>query len=188
MTMVPIGTILACALVFLISTVLPLGVLALFGLKYRNRGILTAWLIGAAGFFVPQILIRIPILTILQNQEWFIRFSANSGFLYAVSLAFSAGLFELAGRYCVARILERKLDFRRSLAAGLGHGGIEAIVLIGSSYISNFAFIIMINTGTYDMLLEEARAAGLSAAQLELTIRQLELIKEQVFQIKLHMK
>ena len=178
--MVPVGTILACAVVFLISTVLPLGVLALFGLKYRNRGILVAWLIGAAGFFVTQILIRIPILTVLQTQDWFLNFSGNAPFLYAFSLAFTAGLFELAGRYGVARILERKLDFHRSLAVGMGHGGIEAIVLIGSSYISNFAFIIMINTGTYDMLLEEARAAGLSAAQLELTIRQLELIKEQL--------
>ena len=180
MNMVSVGTIFTCIVSLLVSVALPLGVLVLLAVKYKNRGMVIPWLLGAAGFFVTQILIRLPILTILQNQSWFVSFSQEHLFLYAFGLAFTAGLFELAGRYAVARILERKLDFHRSLAAGLGHGGIEAIVLIGSAYVSNLMFIVMINTGTYDILLQEAQTAGLSAAQLETTIAQLEMIREQL--------
>lgn len=180
MSMVPIGTILACVVTLLISVALPLGIVLLFAVKFQGRGLIIPWLAGAAGFFVTQILIRVPILTLLQTQNWFLEFAQAMPFVYMFALAFTAGLFELAGRYGVARILGRKLNFSRSLAAGLGHGGIEAVVITGSAMVSNFAFIFMINTGTYDFLLEEAKAAGMNAAQLELTISQLELIREQL--------
>ena len=178
--MVGVGTILACVVSLLISVALPLGVLVLIAVKHKNRGMILSWLLGAAGFFVTQILIRVPIVTVLQTQDWFMDFAMKTPFLYVFSMAFTAGLFELAGRYGVGRILERKLDFSRSLAAGLGHGGIEAIVIAGSAMANNLLFIFMINTGTFDAVLEEAKAAGLTGAQLELTITQLETIREQL--------
>ncbi len=171
--MVSVWTILCCLMSLLVSLVLPVAVLVVFAVKNKKQGILSAWLLGAAGFFVTQILIRLPVLMILQSQSWFMGFAQNHLFLYAFGLAFTAGLFELAGRFGVAKLLRKNLNFKRSLAAGLGHGGIEAMILIGASYISNLAFIVMINTGTFDLLVAESAAAGVDPTQLELVKQQL---------------
>lgn len=171
--MIPVSTILACAITLFISLLLPVLLLILFALKYRKQGIVSAWLLGAAGFFVTQILIRLPILTALQTQEWFLSFARNHLFLYAFSLAFTAGLFELAGRFAVAKLISKKLTLPRSLAAGLGHGGIEAMLLIGMTYINNLVYILMINSGTFDAVLSQTAAAGVDIQQLELIRTQL---------------
>jgi uncharacterized membrane protein YhfC len=122
---------------------------------------------------VTQLLIRVPILNILSVQNWFVRFSQNHLFLYAFSLAFTAGLFELAGRLAVAKILHKNLTCKRALAAGLGHGGIEAMILIGMTYINNLLYIFMINSGTFDVLIAQAAGNDLVVAQFQLIQQQL---------------
>lgn len=164
--MIPTSTIAACIFTLFVSLILPVLVLILFAVKHRKQGILSAWLLGAAGFVVTQILIRLPILTFLQNQDWFASFAQRHLFLYAFSLAFTAGLFELAGRFAAAKLMRRNLTYRRSLAAGLGHGGIEAMLLIGMTYVNNLTYIFMINSGAFDTLMAQTAAAGMDVSQL----------------------
>ena len=171
--MISVSTIAACCLTLFVSLILPVLVLILFTLKHRKQGIVSAWLLGAAGFFVTQILIRLPILTALQSQSWFLSFSQNHLFAYAFSLAFTAGLFELAGRFAVAQLMQNRLTLRRSLAAGLGHGSIEAILLIGITYINNLVYIAMINSGAFDTVVAQTAAMGIDVRQLELIRQQL---------------
>ena len=163
-----------CAVTLVISLVLPVAALIFFARKHRRQGIVSGWLLGAAGFFVTQILIRVPILTALQGTAGFAAFARDHLFAYAFCLAFTAGLFELAGRFAVAKWMRRKnLTLRRSLAAGMGHGGIEAMLLVGITYINNLAYIAMINSGTFDATLAQAIAAGIDVSQLELIRQQL---------------
>ena len=171
--MVSITTIIACVITLLVSLVLPVAVLIGFALKNKKQGIVSAWLLGAAGFFVPQMLIRLPILTVLQSQSWFAVFAQNNLFLYSFGLAFTAGLFELAGRFAVAKLMEKRLTWKRSLAAGLGHGGIEAMLLIGMTYVNNPIYIGMINSGYYDTLIAQTAGMGVDVSQLELIRAQL---------------
>jgi len=171
--MIPVSTVLSCILTLCISLILPVLALILFAIRNKKQGILSAWLLGAAGFFVTQILIRLPILTALQSQSWFLAFAQNHLFLYAFSLAFTAGLFELAGRFAVAKLLQKNLTFKRSLAAGLGHGGIEAMFLVGMTYVNNLIYIAMINSGSFDTLLAQTAAMGVDVSQLELIRTQL---------------
>lgn len=171
--MVSTATVLACIFTLIVCMVLPVALLITFALKYKKENIFSAWLLGAAGFFVTQILIRVPILTILQSQSWFITFAQSHLFAYAFSLAFTAGLFELAGRFAVAKLMAKNLTFRRSLAAGLGHGGIEAMLLVGMTYINNLIYVVMINTGAFDSLIAEATALGVDVTQLEMIKDQL---------------
>ena len=171
--MVSIMTIVACVITLLISLVLPVAILIGFAVKSKRQGIFSAWLLGAAGFFVTQMLIRLPILTALQSQSWFMDFAQNHLFIYAFGLAFTAGLFELTGRFVVAKIMEKKLTWKRSLAAGLGHGGIEAMLLIGMTYVNNLIYIIMINSGQFDTMIAQAAGAGVDVSQLELIRTQL---------------
>lgn len=164
--MISTATIVTCAISFVLCMFLPLVILLVFARKNKGRQIVSAWLLGAAGFFVTQILIRVPILTVLQTQPWFVNLSQNHLFLYAFGLAFTAGLFELAGRFVVAKLLRRNLNFKRSLAAGLGHGGIEAMLLAGMSYLNNILYIFMINGGTFDALVAQAAQTGVDVSAL----------------------
>lgn len=170
--MIAVSTIIACIISLLISLVLPIAALLFVAARNKQQGIVSAWLLGAAGFFVTQMLIRVPVLMVLQSQSWFAAFSQNHLFLYAFSLAFTAGLFELAGRFGVAKLLKKRgLTFHRSLTAGLGHGGIEAILLVGMTYVNNLIYIFMIQTGSFDALLSQVAGNELAIAQLQ-TIRE----------------
>lgn len=171
--MVPTASVIFCLLTLFVSLILPVLALIIFAVKHRKQGIVSAWLLGAAGFFATQILIRLPILTALQKQSWFLSFAQNHLFAYSFSLAFTAGLFELAGRFAVAKILQKKLTCRRSLAAGLGHGGIEAMLLVGMTYVNNLICIFLINSGGFDSVIAQNAAAGLDISQLELIRTQL---------------
>lgn len=164
--MVPVTTTIFCIITLLVSLVLPVVFLIVYAAKHKKQGFWSAWLLGAVGFVIPQLCIRLPILTALQKLDWFLRFSRNNLFAYAFSMAFSAGLFELAGRFAVAKGLRKNLTCRRALAAGLGHGGIEAMMLIGMSYINNLVYIFMINNGTFDAMLAQSAAAGVDTAPL----------------------
>lgn len=166
--MISIATVFCVLISLLVSLVLPVVLLIFFALRNKKQGIPSAWLLGAAGFFVTQILIRLPILTALQSQSWFAEFANSHLFLYAFALAFTAGLFELAGRFAVAKTMEKNLTFRRSLAAGLGHGGIEAMLLVGMTSVNNLIYIVLINSGGFDTLLAQTAAMGVDVSQLEL--------------------
>lgn len=153
-------SILSIILTFVVSLLLPPVFLVVYARRNQKQGIWSAWLLGALGFFVPQILIRFPILTALSRMDGFIAFGQNHTLIYGFALAFTAGLFEVVGRYAVARCLKKNLTYRRALAAGLGHGGIEAIIITGLAYVSNLVFLVMLQTGGFDALLAQTTAAG----------------------------
>ena len=164
--MIPSSTILACVLTLCISLVIPLGILLVLGICWRKDGFAPAWFIGAAGFFVSQMVIRLPILSLLSANTGFVTFAQEHFILYSLLLAFTAGLFELAGRFAAAKVLKKKPTFRRALAAGLGHGGIESIVLVGLTYVNNLIYLVMIQAGTFDALIAQTEAMGVDPSQL----------------------
>ena len=141
---------------FLSSLILPLAFLVFYALRHKKQGIWSAWLVGALGFFVPQILIRFPILTALSGTDGFVTFAQIHPWIYSFSLAFTAGLFEVVGRYAAARCLRKNLTYRRALASGLGHGGIEAIIITGLVYLNNIVYLVMLQTGSLDAQIAQA--------------------------------
>ena len=164
--MIPNATIVTCIITLFVTLILPVVLMAVYASKNKGRQILSAWLLGAAGFFVTQILIRVPILTFLQSKSWFQAFASGHLFLYAFTLAFTAGLFELAGRFSVAKLMQKNLNYKRSLAAGLGHGSIEAMLLVGMTYINNLIYIFMIRSGAFDTVIAQTATAGVDVTQL----------------------
>lgn len=166
--MVSAFSILACILTLFICLVLPVLILVLYSTKNKRQGVASAWFIGALGFLVPQVFIRLPILNTLAGAGWFLDFSQNHIFLYCICLAFTAGLFELAGRFAAAKWMARKsLTYKNALAAGLGHGGIEAILIVGMTYVNNLVIMLMINSGGFETLITQTTAMGGDVAQLQ---------------------
>ena len=164
--MVSISTLITVIITFLISSILPLVIWIVYALKNKRKCVFTAWLLGAAGFFIMQIIIRIPILNMLALTAGFQSFVAKHYVLYCLVVAFTAGLFELIGRYAVAKVMAKNLSYEKGFAAGLGHGGIEAIIVIGMTYLNNLLYIGMINSGAFDGIVEQTAALGVDTASL----------------------
>ena len=167
--MVSTSVIAAVCVTLFLSLLLPIILFILYGALNRGKGVWTAWLLGAAGFFISQAVIRIPLLNLLSLNQGFLAFATDHYTLYCLMLAFTAGLFETAGRYLVARGMVKQLTFERGFAAGLGHGGIEAILIVGMTYVNNLLYILMINGGTFDQLIEQAKQLGADTSALQMT-------------------
>lgn len=159
--MVNISAIFTMIITLLITLAGPVAILLYYGLRHRKQGVWSAWGLGALGFFVTQVIIRIPILQTLSQSSGFVSFANSHYIVYVLILAFTAGLFELTGRYVVAKLMSKNLTYRRSVAAGLGHGGIEALVIVGMTYINNVLYSFMINTGAFDALIDQIAAMGM---------------------------
>ena len=132
----------------LICFLLPVALIIYFYRKHKIS--LIAVLLGAIVFFVSQIAIRIPLLSILGKQQWYIDMATNI-YLIALFLALTAGIFEEVGRYIVMKLFMKKsLNWKNGIAFGIGHGGIEAIIIVGLTLLNYIVISMMINSGLFD--------------------------------------
>ena len=68
--------------------------------------------------------------------------------LYALYGGLAAGLFEETGRFVAMKFwMKKSLSGESSIMYGVGHGGIEAVLIVGFTCISNLITAMMINAG-----------------------------------------
>ena len=121
---------LATIINLLLSMSLPLGLA--FLLVFRDKGRVKALLLGIITFLIFQVFTRIPLLQlVLPNQVWYILFTYEQPLLYLFLLSLSAGLFEEIGRYLIMKKWLSKGSFMEVFTFGVGHGGIESIMIVG---------------------------------------------------------
>ncbi len=163
--MVSTQALFSMSITLIVSLVLP--VLILLFLMKGRKGVFGVWVAGALGFIVPQLLIRIPVLQFLGQTAGYQAFALSRPVALAFLLAITAGLFETAGRLAVLKgALANRLSYRTGLAAGAGHGGIEAMALIGLTYVNNLVISIMINQGRISQLIPDDPAMAQHVTQL----------------------
>lgn len=147
--------------------------------------------IGATTFILSQVG-HLPFnWFVLQQSGWF----ADSSLLtLSVFLGLSAGTFEGVARYLTFRFWAKGArSWRQGLMVGIGHGGIEAI-LVGVLGLINFVILLGLNGGYFQGIL-----ASVSADELGLVEQQIEALfniaapqavygaVERVFAIMLHL-
>lgn len=156
----------------IISFVLPIILVIIVIRKYKASFL--SVLVGAGVFFVFQVILRIPLLSALGGMEWY-RNLAENKVLLSLFLGLTAGLFEEVGRFIGFKILRKDkfYNYENGIAFGIGHGGIEAILLVGLTYISNIVMSITINNGLYD-----------STIAANLPVETAELIKSELMDTK----
>ncbi len=154
------ASMIAIVITLFITLIAPVVVWIIYGVKNKGKGVWKALALGAAGFILLQMIIRVPILSIVSLLPGYGTFVENNFVLYCLILAFTAALFEVIARLGVAKILQKKINFEQGVAAGLGHGGIEAILLVGMTYVNNLLYAIMINTGTFQGMIQDALRGG----------------------------
>lgn len=163
--MVPVSNMRACGITCFVALILPLLTIFLLALRHRGEGMVSGWVLGALGFFIPQMAVRTPVLQLLSPA--LAAFSQAHPLLYSLGLAFTAALFELAGRLAVAGVMKKRLTYRRGLAAGLGHGAIEAILLVGVTYVIDLYCMNLIQSGAFDSLVAQLSQVEGVAEQME---------------------
>lgn len=114
--------------------------------------------VGILAFFISQVCIRLPVLSVLGMRPWFQAFAKNSTVVYLVALSFSAGLFEETARYVGVRFfLKNQRKYRDAVAFGLGHGLCEAVLLVGVSELGMFVVGLMVNGGAFNTSVAAAK-------------------------------
>ncbi|SDB92548.1 Uncharacterized membrane protein YhfC [Raineyella antarctica] len=165
--MVPTLSIVFMAVSMVICFVVPLGGLAFLltrrdaGGGRRYPGVGRAFAAGMLAFGASQLLVRIPLMTLVVPR---LPEPIASFLLSAPIASLTAGLFEETARLVVIVWLLRR--FHRwvdGVAFGLGHGGLEAMVLVGLPMVNNLIIAVAINTGRLDSL-----TAALPAEQVTL--------------------
>ncbi len=166
--MVSTSSIIAIIITLFITLIAPVIVWIIYGVKNKGKGVWKALALGAAGFVLLQMIIRMPILSIVSLLPGYATFVENNYVIYCLILALTAALFEVVARFGVAKILQKKINFEQGVAAGLGHGGIEAMLIVGMTYVNNLLYAIMINTGSFQGMIQQSAASGGTAVSEQL--------------------
>lgn len=105
--------------------------LLLFFYAYRQKKMLP-FLLGSAAFLLSQVFFRMPLLQYLSEQyPAYTMMSMTEPILFGLVLGLSAGLFEETARFILMVFLMKQRDFQSGLLFGAGHGGIEAVLIVG---------------------------------------------------------
>lgn len=147
------------------SAAIALGVPVVLGLVAWRwfRAPAVGWLIGAGTFFVSQVVLRLPWQ--IAVGVWLQKTHASSTVMWswlAVS-AFTAALFEETGRFVAYRMLFKDRTARGAVMLGLGHGGLESMLLVGLT--------LTVNTLLY-LALANGQSFGIPEAQRPMVVEQ----------------
>jgi len=104
--------------------------------------------IGGGVFFVFQVVTRIPLLAVLAPTVKKVLTEHPSWTTWwLLILCFTAGLFEETGRWVAYRFMPRLRTRANGLLMGVGHGGIEAMLLVGVNVLVSAALYVWMTHG-----------------------------------------
>lgn len=163
---------LACAIIF--AVVFPMILLVIWRRKTHTP--LLPALLGAVCFVVFALgLETIPKYPLFIMENDVSAYIATHTWAYVLAGTLLAGIFEETGRFVMFSLMKKKYNEKPvSVMFGIGHGGIECMILLGISALQFIAYAAMIQNGTFDSLLSQIPANVLDAEA------QLAAVKEQV--------
>jgi uncharacterized membrane protein YhfC len=162
---VPVLSIVFMAVSAILAIGIPVCLFIVFRKKFNLK--VVPLLVGIAGFVVFALVLESLVHRIVIGRF----LSPSTPALYVIYGVFMAGIFEETARFIAFKILKRKKyeGIGTALSYGIGHGGIEAILLAGLSMISSIATSIIINTGNIETITGKLQGDVLAAANSQLT-------------------
>ena len=155
-----IGTasFLALGIGALLSFVLPAGLALLW--IWKKKEPVTTVLIGAATFLVFALILEKPLLAlVITGGHPVSRFLNATPVCWALVAGLFPGVFEETGRLVAFKtVLKKRKNRETSISHGIGHGGAEVIILLGLTYVTYIFYAVMINTGTFQTVIDQAAA------------------------------
>ena len=134
--------------------------------KVTKKERMTTILAGALTFLLFAIILEKPIQNVLifptamgLPDHAAARFINARPVLWAILVGLFPGLFEETGRLVAFKTLLRKRKNRETaISHGIGHGGFEVIFILGVTYINNIIYAVMINSGSFQTLIDQVAA------------------------------
>jgi uncharacterized membrane protein YhfC len=145
-----------------ISAVISIGVPVLAFLVFRKKfnAKVVPMLIGIAGFVIFALVLENSIHRIVLGKFQLKEIPAA----YIIYGIFMAGIFEETARLIGFSILRKKYGgIGTALSYGIGHGGIESVMLAGVSMILALAAGILINSGNIEIITGKLQGEVLEA-------------------------
>ena len=132
--------IMGAVVTVLLAVVLPIALVIVLK-KKTGKGVRAA-LVGALCFvvfaMVLEQLLHIFVIPLVMGNAW----------LYGIYGCLAAGLFEETGRLVgLTYLCKKNHSLATGLGYGIGHGGIEAILLAGIAGVANLVVMLQINAG-----------------------------------------
>jgi uncharacterized membrane protein YhfC len=131
----------------IISIGLPIVLFVIFYKKFNAK--ILPMIIGIAGFVLFVLVLERSVHLIV-----FEKFAlAEKPLIYILYGIFMAGIFEETARFVSFQITKKKYGgIGTGLAYGIGHGGIESIVIVGLAMVNTIIFSININAGNIETI------------------------------------
>lgn len=127
--------------------------------KKKKKEPFTTILIGAATFMVFVIVEKIIQSFFIMDSTPIGAFINARPLLWAFTVGFFPGIFEETGRLVAFKTLLKKRTQRETaISYGIGHGGLaEVSIIMTYTMISYIAYGVLINTGMFNEIIEQAR-------------------------------
>lgn len=157
--MIPQGTVIGLGIGAVGCTLLPIVALILW--KGKTHASVKTFIWGGVCFlFFTQVLEGALHFVCIAGNNAISRAINGSTLLYVVYGCMAAGVFEECGRYIMYKtVLRRSLLRENAVTAGLGHGGVESILVGGTALCLYLATALLINGG------KESSAIALAGGQ-----------------------
>ena len=155
------------ALMILFGLALPTAA-AIWWVRTRREK-LTTVLVGAATWLLFAMLLEAAPKAVFFNPALPIgQKIMGSPVLYTVIGALMAGIFEETGRLAAFKtVLKKRRNRETSVSHGIGHGGMEAFVLLAVTGAQYLVYAVLIRSGKLDALIAAAAAGGADTSALE---------------------
>lgn len=156
-------SIVFMAVTAFLSIIVPIGIVVFLGVKKKMNW--KAMLIGMLLFFLFAILLETLMHRAVLGTDPTQSAIYKNPVLYILYGALAAGVFEEVARFVGFKFLIRVKEnesIHTGISYGLGHGGIEAILIGGLSAIGNLMLALAINSGATG-----AMTAAMTGEQLE---------------------
>ena len=148
-----------------LGILLPLGI-ALLWVRKKHEPFKTV-LVGAVIFFLFVTILEKPIQALVITGEHPVAaFLSANPVWWALVVGLFPGVFEETGRlFAFKAILKNRKNRETAISYGIGHGGMEVLMLLGVNYIAYLAYAAMINSGTFGTVIEQAAAKAPEQAE-----------------------
>ena len=154
-TSIGISSMIWLAVAAVIGIVVPLG-LAIWWMVKKKESFVT-YLVGMLVFVVFVFVLEKPIQNALIIPDHAVsRFINARPILWGFVVGLFPGVFEETGRFIAFKtVLKKRRNKETSVTYGLGHGGVEMMIVYGLSYATYLSYAVMINTGTFQPVIDQ---------------------------------
>ena len=171
--MVPASSLILMGVNALLGVAVPVCLSIYLVRKHHAR--LSTILIGAGTFILFALVLESILHQLVLKGPHGSAIMGNT-LWYALYGGLAAGIFEETGRFLSMKFLMKKEPSKPlpGVAYGIGHGGVEMLIIFGITMFNNLVLSLMVNAGQTDVILSKVPAEA--GTQLQAQLEQLQTL------------